>query len=151
HLQDLITSRGIAILLVTHDLAVAAERADRMVVMHHGRIVETGTTAAILDDPKDAYTQRLLAAAPVFNHALQPPEPLPETTEWLLEDTDHHNRCVLRGGRGTKRQRVAAVDGDTFQLLAGETMALVAESGSGKSTTTRRVLGLANPDAGTIT
>src|SRR5699024_8201194 len=54
HLQDLITSRGIAMLLVTHDLAVAAERADRMVVMHHGRIVETGTTAAILDDPKDA-------------------------------------------------------------------------------------------------
>src|SRR5699024_12175061 len=73
HLQDLISSRGIAILLVTHDLAVAAERADRMVVMHHGRIVEKGTNAAILDEPKDAYNQRLLAAAPVFNHACLPP------------------------------------------------------------------------------
>src|SRR5699024_3482141 len=100
--------------------------------------------------PPPRLLSRPLPYPPLFR-SWQPPEPLPETTEVLLQATDLHKHFVLPGGRGTKRQRVAAVDGVSFQLLAGETLALVGESGSGKSTTARMVLGLEKPDDGTIT
>lgn len=150
HLQHLTETRGIAMLLVTHDLAVAAERADRMVVMHHGRIVETGATDSLLADPKDAYTQRLLAAAPAFHDSWQVPEPLPAETPVLLHVNQLRKEFRLPGSRGSHKQRFAAVDGVSFQLAKGETLALVGESGSGKSTTARLVLGLEKPTSGTV-
>jgi peptide/nickel transport system ATP-binding protein len=151
HLQHLAQTRGIALLLVTHDLAVAAERTDRMVVMHHGRIVETGDTDTLLADPKDDYTRRLLAAAPIFQHDRQAPEPLPEQTPVILEATQLRKVFRLHGGRRTTAQRIAAVDGVSFQLRQGETLGLVGESGSGKSTTARLVLGLEKPTSGSVT
>jgi peptide/nickel transport system ATP-binding protein len=151
HLQHLTQTRGIALLLVTHDLAVAAERTDRMVVMHHGRIVEAGDTDTLLADPKDDYTRRLLASAPVFQSDRPTSEPLPEQTPVLLEVTQLRKEFRLHGGRGAKAQRIAAVDGVSFQLRQGETLGLVGESGSGKSTTARLVLGLEKPSSGTVT
>jgi len=143
HLEGLIRGSGTGMLLVTHDLGVAADRADRLVVMSGGRVVETGRTADVLADPRQPYTRTLLAAAP----GLRPPaaarrvveaEPLVEVRELVKE-------FRLPGG-GTLR----AVDGVSFAIARGETLALVGESGSGKSTTARLVLRMDDPTSGEV-
>jgi peptide/nickel transport system ATP-binding protein len=149
HLQTLARESGTAVLLVTHDLAVAADRADRIAVMSQGRIVECAPTGRLLDAPGDAYTRQLLSNAPRLRApslTLPPPAPGPAP---LLE-TEHLTKDFplprTAGGARTLR----AVDDVGITVHRGETVALVGESGSGKSTTARLVLRLTPPTAGRI-
>ncbi|GLZ42749.1 ABC transporter ATP-binding protein [Actinokineospora sp. NBRC 105648] len=139
HLGGL-AAEGTAILLITHDLGVAADRASRIVVMSEGLVVEEGPTRELLASPKVPYTQRLLAAAPSLTRTPSRPrrEPGPDV---LLEVSG----LVKAFGDRT------AVDDVSFTLTRGRTLALVGESGSGKTTTARMVVGLETPTAGTVT
>ncbi|MBF6361530.1 ABC transporter ATP-binding protein [Nocardia farcinica] len=143
-LAERIGARGTAVLLITHDLAMAAERADRLVVLADGEIVESGRPADLLTAPRHPYTARLLAASPSLRPA--PPRPArPATGAPLLVLREVHKR--YRTPAGT----VTAVDGVGFELRRGETLALVGESGSGKSTTARIALRLIGADRGSVT
>ncbi|BAD56591.1 putative ABC transporter ATP-binding protein [Nocardia farcinica IFM 10152] len=143
-LAERIGARGTAVLLITHDLAMAAERADRLVVLVDGEIVESGRPADLLTAPRHPYTARLLAASPSLRSA--PPRPArPATGAPLLVLREVHKR--YRTPAGT----VTAVDGVGFELRRGETLALVGESGSGKSTTARIALRLTGADRGSVT
>jgi len=167
---------GTSILLITHDLGVAADRADRIVVMNRGRIVETGTPAQVLTNPRDPYTQRLIAAAPslsIRRDAASDSPVLPADaprlrlsgrpgdpfaagreqqsepkTPHVLEVVDLVKEFALPRGAGAGSQR--AVDGVTFTIPRAQTLALVGESGSGKTTTARLALRLTDPTAGSI-
>ncbi len=144
HLDDLTRTSGTAVLLITHDLGVAADRADRVVVMSGGRIVEQGPVRQILEDPQADYTRRLVASAP--GHAGQSrPRPAPPGGEPLVEVSDLVKEYRLPG-----RQTLRAVDGVSFTIGRGETLGLVGESGSGKSTIARLLLRLTDPTSGRI-
>ena len=173
-LEQLAKESGTAVLLVTHDLGVAGDRAQRVVVMSQGRVVEAGPTADVLRDPKDPYTRTLLAAAPSLAVA-QPrlagssarertvvgdrpagpaatslaPAPLSGSPLVAVSHISKHFALPSVGKQS--RQVVTAVDDVSFTLGRGRTLALVGESGSGKSTTARLVLRLADPTAGTVT
>ncbi|MEB8338819.1 ABC transporter ATP-binding protein [Streptomyces endophyticus] len=137
---------GTSVLLITHDLALAAERADRVVVMHEGRVVETGPAHSIVADAQHPYTRRLLAAAPGIARAKVTPLPHPApTTLPLLELRGVTKEYRLRG----RREPLRAVDDLSLTVHPGRTVSLVGESGSGKSTTARIALRLEDSDAGT--
>ncbi|CAH2598760.1 Glutathione import ATP-binding protein GsiA [Rhodovastum atsumiense] len=123
---------GSAVLLITHDLGVAADRANRLVIMRQGGVVETGDTAALLRAPAHAYTRDLLAAAPAFA-PLSPPPP-PAEAPPLLEVAHLCKRFPLGRDRA-----IAAVQDVSFAIPRGSTFALVGGSGSGKTTTARIV------------
>ncbi|MET7686752.1 ABC transporter ATP-binding protein [Streptomyces sp. NPDC005483] len=152
HLQRLTEESGTAVLLVTHDLGVAADRAQRLVVMSQGKVVEAGPTRDILADPQDDYTRHLLASAPSLTTARPrtPAAAVPEPdTAPLVEVRSLVKEFRLpRAGDGPRTLR--AVDDVSFTLHRGRTLALVGESGSGKSTTARLVLRLADASAGQI-
>ncbi|GAA1180025.1 dipeptide ABC transporter ATP-binding protein [Pseudonocardia alaniniphila] len=148
HLEELTRESGTAVLLITHDLGVAADRADRILVMSGGRIVEEGPVGSILAAPSDPYTRTLLASAPGLRPASTAPAPAP-AGEPLVEVRNLVKDFPLprvNGSRGVLR----AVDDVSFTITRGETLALVGESGSGKSTTARLVLRLADPTAGEV-
>ncbi|WP_410876472.1 dipeptide ABC transporter ATP-binding protein [Nocardia sp. A7] len=143
-LAERIAARGTAVLLITHDLAVAAERADRVVVLEQGKVVESGATAQVLARPSQPYTQRLLAASPALSPTpFRRPRARADTP--LLSVRALHKR--FHAGAGS----ITAVDDVEFSLDRGETLALVGESGSGKSTTARIALRLTDADSGTVT
>jgi len=152
HLQRLTEESGTAVLLITHDLGVAADRAQRLVVMSQGKVVEAGPTRDILADPQDEYTRHLLTSAPSLTTA-RPRTPAtavpkPDTAP-LVEVRNLVKEFRLpRAGDGPRTLR--AVDDVSFTLHRGRTLALVGESGSGKSTTARLVLRLADASAGQI-
>jgi peptide/nickel transport system ATP-binding protein len=143
-LDELVRASGTAVLLVTHDLGVAADRADRLVVMQGGRVVEQGPVREVLAAPRDPYTRRLLESAPGLR-AVPRSAPAPTSAAPLVEVRDLVKEFPL--GKG----RIRAVDGVSFAIARGETLALVGESGSGKSTTARLLLRLADPTSGTVT
>ncbi len=137
--------QGLAVLLVSHDLATVRGHADRVVVMQHGRMVESGSAEILLAHPQQKYTQALVAAVPLLDG---PAPHLPPVGAPLLAVSD---MTVTFPRPGWRRGRFVAVDGATLTVAAGEALALVGESGSGKSTLGRAIARLGPCDAGTVT
>jgi peptide/nickel transport system ATP-binding protein len=155
-LDELTDELGTAVFLITHDLALAAERADRIVVMFRGRIVEEGTSAEVLGNPQHEYTKQLLAAAPsLASRRVALPQradaSAPGATEApLVEIRDLRKEFALRAPKRGEPQTFTAVDGVSFSIRRGTTVSIVGESGSGKSTTANMVLGLEDATSGAI-
>lgn len=148
-IDELRRETGTAVLLVTHDLGVAADRAHRLIVMQGGRIQEQGPTLELLRHPQSAYTRRLLSDAPSLTPAPRRTAPSAAATaqDWAIEVEDLvHDFHAPSQGRGIFR----AVDGVSLRLRRGSTHAIVGESGSGKTTTIRDIVGLARPTSGRI-
>jgi peptide/nickel transport system ATP-binding protein len=150
-MQSLAAAHGTAVLLVTHDLAVAADRADRIVVVEKGQIVESGTAASVLSSPSHPYTQRLVAAAPGLNARRLSPTVAPRTSQASDGDEPLLSVVGLAKTYGSGTQAVRAVEAVEFSVPRGSTFSLVGESGSGKSTTARMVARIVSSDAGTVT
>nr|WP_320785113.1 ABC transporter ATP-binding protein [Streptomyces sp. CRN 30] len=146
HLQSLTRDLGTALLLITHDLGLAAERADRVVVMAQGEVAETGPARQVLTAPTHEYTRRLVAAAPSLHAGFRPRTPAPDPEPLLTVERVSKEYRIARGSAPFK-----AVDEVSFTVGRGRTTAVVGESGSGKTTTARMVLGLLAPTDGTIT
>ena len=170
HLQELTEELGTAVLLITHDLGLAAERAQRIIVMNQGRIVEAGPSLEILQNPQHPYTQKLVASAPSVTARridLDIEEPLrdagedaavdaavdaaDEASPNLIEVSGLTKIYQVPGDRPWRKKDFTAAEDVNFFLRRGHTLALVGESGSGKSTVAQMVLGLLEPTSGTVT
>ena len=145
-LRDLQRELSTAVILITHDMGVVAEMADRVIVMRRGRVVETAPTASLFAAPQDDYTRQLLAAVPRIGAGQARPaqgSPLPDGGDTLVRMTDVSVRFPVRQGVfGRLRARVHAVEQVSLDIRRGETLALVGESGCGKSTIARALVGL---------
>ncbi|CAI8358645.1 MAG: ABC transporter ATP-binding protein [Hyphomonadaceae bacterium] len=149
------TNTGIA--LITHDMGVVARMCDRVVVMRHGKIVETGTTDDIFYNPGHEYTKMLLDAVPRLDQVERPGRPSltppPQRSETpLLSAKDLKVQFSIQKGEGlfSGQKALRAVDGVSFDLHARETLGIVGESGCGKSTLARAVLKLLPQKSGQI-
>ncbi|KQX38862.1 ABC transporter ATP-binding protein [Devosia sp. Root436] len=136
-LQELRDETGMGLLLITHDLGVVAEMADRAIVMNAGEVVETGAVRDVLKHPSHAYTQKLIAAVPgqgsIRHSAIGVAEPILSVRNLNKHFGAYH-----------------ALRDVSFDLRAGETVAIVGESGSGKSTTARAIVRLDDADSGSV-
>ena len=158
------------VIFITHDMGVVAEMADRVQVMYRGEVVESNDTAALFSAPQQPYTRALLAAVPRLGAMHGQPLPrkfplpgeqesremLPDTVrreeQPILQVRDLVTRFDIRAGLLNRvKWRVHAVEKVSFDLHAGETLALVGESGCGKSTTGRSLLRLVESQGGSIT
>jgi len=155
-LEEMTRELGTAVLLITHDLGLAAERAQRVVVMHRGKVVEQGPARQILEDPRHPYTQSLVKAAPSIAAARLQPEVFEQHRETDAgEEPAVDNIVEIEGLRKVYPIRgqaddFVAVDDVSLAIPRGKTVAIVGESGSGKTTTARMLLKLIEPTAGTI-
>ncbi|HEX7805049.1 MAG TPA: ABC transporter ATP-binding protein [Cellulomonas sp.] len=150
-LRDLRDRLGTAIVLITHNMGVVADLADRVVVMYRGQVVEQGTAAQIFAAPAHPYTQRLLAAVPHLGQGrshvdAQPPVPSAGSSTPALAVTD----LVVEFPGRLGSPRVRAVDGVSLTIEPGRVLGLVGESGSGKTTVGRTVVGLVPAAVGSI-
>ena len=153
-LMDLRQSRGLSIILITHDLGVVAQTCDRIAVLRHGRLLETGPKRQVLSAPRHPYTISLLESHPSM------PEDAETTTaenassamsKPLLTIDDLYVRFPAPGlGLFGARKPIAAVNGVSLRIMPGESVGIVGESGSGKSTLARAILGLTPRSAGHI-
>ncbi|MFH5824339.1 dipeptide ABC transporter ATP-binding protein [Georgenia sp. AZ-5] len=164
HLEHLTRELGAAVLFITHDLGLAAERAEHLVVMHRGRVVESGPARRILSDPQHPYTQRLVSSAPsLASRRIQSAKERGEDSPELLADVEAAARAPhivevenltkefhLRGAVPGAGRTFKAVDDVSFAIPRGSTMALVGESGSGKSTVANIMLNLLEPTDGRV-
>ena len=146
-LKRLVHEDGMGLLIITHDLAVVADMADRIVVMRKGEVVEQGATADLLAGMQHPYTKMLFAAS---DHRVTLPDAPPAGPLLSVQNVSRDYRLprtTLLGKPGSFR----AVDNVSFDITRGERLGLVGESGCGKSTLTRALLGLEPVQAGTIT
>lgn len=149
-LGDLRSSRGMALILITHDLALAREYGDDVVVMRHGEVVESGAVEHVFSHPETTYTRELAAVEPRLDGP-NPRAEMPATTAQpdvrpFVEVTDLVK--VFRG-RGSAGSHVA-VDGVSLAIAPKESVGIVGESGSGKTTLARLIIGLEKADSGTV-
>lgn len=174
-LRKVCKERGAAAMLITHDMGVIAETADRVMVMYHGRVLETGDVRQVLDAPRDPYTQVLMAAIPSVHQRVERlpvPEvgggPVTQAVPWtpkpadaarsksllevkdLCKDYDLSAGWLARMLSGGEKKILKAADHVSFNIRQGTTFGLVGESGSGKSTVARMVAGLTPPTSGQI-
>jgi len=144
---DLTHEQGAAAIVISHDLAMVAEFAQRVVVMERGRIVETGSSEEILLNPRHPYTRRLLDALPrraPARSVLRAPVPVLEVRDLVV---DFPGRKGMFFRKSAPKQ---AVRGVSLQVMPGETVALVGASGSGKTTVARAIVGLVAPSRGEV-
>ena len=157
---------GTAVMFITHDMAVVAQMADRVVVMFRGNKVEEGPVEQIFEAPQHAYTQALLAAVPklgemrgkslpepmkLFGRTDQKIEPIPGEDRVLLKVDNLTTRFPVRGGLFRRHiANVHAVEDVSFKLNRGQTLSLVGESGCGKSSAGRSLLRLVEPTSGHV-
>lgn len=145
-IKQIQSAKGMGVLFITHDFGVVAEIADRVAVMQHGRIVETGPAAQILNEPQHPYTRSLIAAVPRLEAKAARENKGPVVFEATgVRKTFHRSGSWF--GRGKAVPAVADAD---FKLTLGETLGLVGESGSGKSTLARCAVRLLQPEEGKI-
>ncbi|WP_433713151.1 dipeptide ABC transporter ATP-binding protein [Nocardia sp. CA-084685] len=172
HLDGLTSELGTAVLLITHDLGLAAERAEHLVVMYRGRVVESGPALRILREPQHLYTKKLVNSAPslasqrlssvrerieVRKQAIQVAEEVAAADSEIAAVSDDvvvalnlTKAFKIRGSTPWKSTDFVAVDDVSFRLKRGTTTAIVGESGSGKSTVAQMVLGLLEPTSGSV-
>ncbi|MEO1551692.1 MAG: ABC transporter ATP-binding protein [Pseudomonadota bacterium] len=141
---------GTSVLFITHDLGVVAQIADRVAVMQTGNLVELGTVAQIYRAPTHPYTKRLLSSVPALGKA--PAKPMPEKADVpMLSLEDVSVRYPVKSGLFRRvTAEVLAVDRVSFQIPKRTTLGLVGESGCGKSTISRAIIGLVAPTSGSI-
>ena len=164
HLHMLTDSLGTAVLFITHDLGLAAERAQHIVVMYKGQVVESGPSLEVLQHPQHPYTKRLVAAAPSLTsqRIISVKEHGGDATAVMEhavnEDSLKKGEAIITVDHLTKefklprkKEMFKAVDDVSFSIKKGTTLAIVGESGSGKSTVANMVLKLLEPTAGTVT
>ena len=165
HLHTLTDSLGTAVLFITHDLGLAAERAQHIVVMYKGQVVESGPSLEVLQHPQHPYTKRLVAAAPsLASQRIISAKERGQSADALLEhrvvgeDKLEHSDAIIEVSHLTrefklprKKEMFKAVDDVSFSVKRGSTLAIVGESGSGKSTVANMVLRLLDPTDGTVT
>ncbi|WP_113632451.1 ABC transporter ATP-binding protein [Pectobacterium peruviense] len=144
-LDELRRENGTAVLFVTHDLGVAAERADRLLVFQNGYIQEQGPTLDVLSAPSSHYARTLLANVPSLNPTPRPPRS--HASDIIVSVENLVQTFPLSSGKG---EHFRAVDDVSFSVARGTTHAIVGESGSGKTTTARSLLGFHHPSAGRI-
>jgi peptide/nickel transport system ATP-binding protein len=149
HLEQLVKARGISLLIITHDLGVAADRADRVLVMRGGERVEQGPARQVLSAPSQPYTRALLAAAPAFATGKRP-APYIATAASPLLSFEQVGKCFQLPRHKGQAGSFQALQGLDFQVYPGQTLAIVGESGSGKSTSLRIALGLEQPSEGRV-
>jgi peptide/nickel transport system ATP-binding protein len=153
HLAKLTRELGTAILLITHDLGMAAERADTVVVMKQGEIVDAGPAAQVMTAPTHEYTRKLIVAAPRLSAHTRRTEATQARIEFggepIVRVAELTKVFPLPKGEGG-RKSLTAVDAVSLEVRRGETLAVVGESGSGKSTLARLVLRLDEPTSGGI-
>ncbi|MFI7664452.1 dipeptide ABC transporter ATP-binding protein [Nocardia sp. NPDC049526] len=172
HLDGLTSELGTAVLLITHDLGLAAERAEHLVVMYRGKVVESGPALQILREPQHLYTKKLVNSAPslasqrlssvreriaVRKQAVQVAEEVAAADTEIAAVSDDvvvaqnlTKAFKIRGSTPWKSTDFVAVDDVSFRLKRGTTTAIVGESGSGKSTVAQMVLGLLEPTSGSV-
>ncbi|MFL2793516.1 MAG: ABC transporter ATP-binding protein [Paracoccaceae bacterium] len=158
---------GTAVMFITHDMAVVAQMADRVVVMHPGQKVEEGTVHEIFNNPQHEYTKALLAAVPKLGEMASKKYPEPMrlvgekktnalkpivgTNEPLLRVNNLVTRYPVKGGVFRRTvARVHAVEDVSFTIMKGKTLSLVGESGCGKSTVGRSLIRLVEPTSGNV-
>jgi len=175
HLAKLTRENNTAVLFITHDLGLAAERASKLIVMHRGKIVEAGPSVELLENPQHPYTKSLIAAAPSLasrrirgssasdgddgvtldmarlaaQHQESAEEHHVSTAPASIEVANLTKVFSIRKG-GFRTEPLTAVDNVSFKVHKGSTLALVGESGSGKTTAARMILGLEPPTSGDI-
>ena len=157
---------GTAVMFITHDMAVVAQMADRVVVMFRGKKVEEGTVEEIFENPQHLYTKALLAAVPklgemsgkeypepmvLMSHKKSVVVPIKGTDELLLKVENLTTRFAVKGGMFRRKvANVHAVEDVSFTINKGQTLGLVGESGCGKSTVGRSILRLEEPQRGSV-
>ncbi|WP_422117107.1 dipeptide ABC transporter ATP-binding protein [Brachybacterium sp. UNK5269] len=173
HLDTLTEELGVAVLLITHDLGLAAERAQHLVVMYKGRVVESGPAIELLQNPQHPYTKRLIAAAPslasrrlvsataraevreraqeqALAHDTASTGAAQPDRDAVIEVQDLTKEFPIRGKLPWQSTPFTAVDHVSFEIERGTTTAIVGESGSGKSTVAQMVLKLLPPTSGRV-